>query len=44
MPVTDNVGLIYGRDSLGYPKKIADIAFYRQLGQVGGWVERHGVR
>lgn len=44
MPVTDNVGLIYGRESLGYPKKIADIAFYRQPGQVGGWVERHGVR
>jgi acetoacetate decarboxylase len=44
MPVTDNVGLIYGHASLGYPKKIADIGFYRQSWQAGGWVERHGVR
>ena len=44
MPVTDNVGLIYGRESLGYPKKIADIAFHRRPGLVEGWVERHGVR
>jgi acetoacetate decarboxylase len=44
MPVTDNVGLIYGHESLGYPKKIADIAFYRRSREVRGWVERHGVR
>jgi acetoacetate decarboxylase len=44
MSVTDNMALVYGRESLGYPKKIADIAFYCNEREVGGWVERHGVR
>lgn len=44
MPVTDNVALVYGRESLGYLKKLADISFSRHGRKVGGWVQRHDVR
>lgn len=44
MPVTNNMALVYGRESLGYPKKTADIFFYRDGRKVGGWVQRHDVR
>lgn len=44
MPVTDNMSLVYGRESLGYLKKLADISFNRDGREVGGWVQRHGVR
>lgn len=44
MHVTDNVAMVYGRDALGYPKKLADIGLYRDGLQAIGWVERHGVR
>lgn len=44
MPVTDDMAMVYGRELLGYPKKIADIAFYREGPVAGGWVQRHGTR
>jgi acetoacetate decarboxylase len=44
MPVTDDMAMVYGREVLGYPKKIAEIAFSRREHKVGGWVERHGIR
>jgi acetoacetate decarboxylase len=44
MPVTDSMALVFGRESLGYPRKVADIYFYHDGQNVGGWVQRHGVR
>lgn len=44
MPVTDNMAMVYGRELLGYPKKLANIAFYRDGQHASGSVERHGVR
>jgi len=44
MPVTDNVALVSGRESLGYFKKLADISFSRNGQKVGGWVQRHDIR
>ena len=44
MTVTDDMALILGRESLGYPKKMADIHFKRQGTEVEGWSERHGFR
>lgn len=43
-PVTDNVALNYGRESLCNPKKVADIACHRDGRNVVGWVQGHGVR
>lgn len=44
MNVTDDMALIGGREMMGFPKKLADIAFYREGQASGGWAERHGVR
>jgi acetoacetate decarboxylase len=44
MPVTDSMALVFGRESLGYPRKVGDIYFYHDGQNVGGWVQRHGVR
>jgi acetoacetate decarboxylase len=44
MPVTDSMALVYSRDSLGYPRKVADISFCREGRRVGCWVQRQGVR
>jgi acetoacetate decarboxylase len=44
MPVTDDMALILGREIFGYPKKMANIQLTRDGIEVGGWVERHGVR
>lgn len=44
VPVTDSAALVYGRESLGYLKKLGDIFFNREGRTVGGWVQRHGVR
>jgi acetoacetate decarboxylase len=43
MPVTDNVAQVYSRESLGYPKKLAEITFSRDGRKVAAWVQRHGV-
>lgn len=44
MHVTNDIALIGGREIWGYPKKMADIAFYREGPSAGGWGERRGVR
>jgi acetoacetate decarboxylase len=44
MPVTNDMALILGRETFGYPKKMANIHFTRDDTEVEGWVERHGVR
>lgn len=44
MNVTNDMALIGGREIWGYPKKIADVAFYREGQAAGGWSERHGIR
>lgn len=44
MHVTNDMALIGGREIWGYPKKIADIVFYREGQSAGGWGERHGSR
>jgi acetoacetate decarboxylase len=44
MHVTDDMALLGGREIWGYPKKMADIAFYREGTSAGGWGERHGIR
>jgi acetoacetate decarboxylase len=44
MPVTNDIALILGRETFGYPKKMADIHLTRQGSKVEGWTERHGVR
>lgn len=44
MHVTDDMALLGGREIWGYPKKMADVAFYREGQSAGGWGERHGIR
>ena len=44
MPVTNDMGMAGGRESWGYPKKMANIAFQRDGDIVEGWTERHGIR
>ena len=44
MQVTDDMALILGRETFGYPKKMANIHMNRVRGEVEGWVERRGVR
>src|SRR5215831_2464808 len=44
MPVTDSAALVFGHESLGHRRKVADIYFYRDGSNVGGWVQRHDVR
>lgn len=44
MPVTNDMALIIGRETFGYPKKMANIHLKRDGNEVEGWAERHGVR
>ncbi|MEW5721986.1 MAG: acetoacetate decarboxylase family protein [Thermodesulfobacteriota bacterium] len=44
MPVTDDMALALGRESMGYPKKIADVSLRREGVVVEGWAERKGTR
>lgn len=44
MPVTNDIALILGRETFGYPKKMADIGFEREGEAIRGWTERHGIR
>jgi acetoacetate decarboxylase len=44
MPVTNDIALILGRETFGYPKKIADIHFQRSGKALEGSTERHGLR
>jgi acetoacetate decarboxylase len=44
MPVTDTATLVFGHESVGYPRKVASIYFYHDGANVGGWVQRHDVR
>ena len=43
MPVDDDTAMIYGRELLGYPKKMADIAFEEDGDNVSASVTRRGV-
>jgi len=44
MPVDDDTALIYGRELLGYPKKMADIVFEEDGDQISASVTRRGVK
>ena len=44
MQVTDDMALILGRETFGYPKKMANIHMNRVRSEVEGRVERRGVR
>jgi acetoacetate decarboxylase len=44
MPVTNDMALILGRETFGYPKKMANIRLKRDGSEVDGWADRHGVR
>lgn len=43
MPVDDDTAMIYGRELLGYPKKMADIVFEENENGVSASVTRRGV-
>jgi acetoacetate decarboxylase len=44
MPVTNDMAMASGRETRGFPKKMADIHFKREGQTVEGWTERRGVR
>ncbi len=44
MVVNDDTALIYGRELLGYPKKLADITFEETSERISASVTRRGVR
>jgi acetoacetate decarboxylase len=44
MPVDDDTALIYGRELLGYPKKLAQIDFKETPGEISASVTRRGVK
>jgi acetoacetate decarboxylase len=44
MPVSNDMAMIGGRETFGYPKKIGNISFERNGNDVKGWTERHGTR
>ena len=44
MPVTNDIALILGRETFGYPKKMAEIGFEREGDDISGWTERHSIR
>ena len=44
MPVTNDMAMAGGRESYGYPKKMANIVLRREGDVVEGWTERHGIR
>jgi len=44
MPVSNDMTMIGGRETFGYPKKIGNILFEKQGDDVRGWTERGGTR
>ena len=44
MPVTDDMAMAGGREGWGYPKKMANISFSRDVDTVTGYTERHGIK
>jgi acetoacetate decarboxylase len=44
MPVNDDTAMIYGRELLGYPKKMADIVFEEDGDSISASVTRRGVK
>jgi len=44
MPVDDDTALIYGRELLGYPKKMADIVFEEEGDHISASVTRRGIK
>jgi len=44
MPVSNDMAMVGGRETFGYPKKIGEIFFERQGNDVRGWTERRGTR
>ncbi len=44
MPVDNDIALILGRETFGYPKKFATMHVKKEGDRVEGWFERHGVR
>ena len=44
MPVSNDMAMIGGRETFGYPKKIGNISFEKNGDDVKGWTERHGTR
>ena len=44
MPVTNDIALILGRETFGYPKKMAEIRLEKEGNDIRGWTERHGIR
>jgi acetoacetate decarboxylase len=44
MPVDDDTALIYGRELLGYPKKMSDIVFEEDGDHISASVTRRGVK
>jgi acetoacetate decarboxylase len=44
MPVNDDTAMIYGRELLGYPKKMADIVFEEDGDSINASVTRRGVK
>lgn len=44
MPVTNDIAMASGRETRGFPKKMADIHFKRDGHFVEGWTERRGIR
>lgn len=44
MPVDNDIAMILGRETFGYPKKFATMHIKREGDSVEGWFERHGVR
>ena len=43
MPVTNDIALILGRETFGYPKKLANIEFRHREKAIEGLTERHGI-
>lgn len=44
MPVNDDTAMIYGRELLGYPKKMADIVFEEDADHISASVARRGIK
>ncbi|MHA1803927.1 MAG: acetoacetate decarboxylase family protein [Promethearchaeota archaeon] len=44
MPVDNDIALILGRETFGYPKKLATMHLKKEGDNVEGWFERHGIR
>ena len=44
MPVDDDMAMAGGRETWGYPKKMANFSFSREGDTVTGFTERHGIK